>query len=70
MVGGETATVQDVKVVAESELVLCCGITGRDHWIPQHRLLEGRSVAHFGDRGVIIVARQLAEEPQMVAARA
>ena len=59
----QTITVQfrDVKVVAESERALCCRITGRDHWIPPHRLLEGSSVAHFGDRGTVVVASEYAE---------
>ena len=56
-----TVEFQGVTVVAESELALCCRITGRDHWIAPHRLLKGSSIAHFGDRGVITVARQFAE---------
>ena len=59
---GATVELQNVKVVAESVLGLCCRITGRDHWIAPHRLLTGSTVARFGDRGIIIVARQFAEE--------
>lgn len=57
-----TVEFQEVKVIAESELALCCRITRRDHWIAPHHLLPGSSVAHFGDRGVIIVTRRFAED--------
>ncbi len=62
MSSAATVEFQGVKVVAESELAFCCRITGRDHWISPQRLLEGSSVAHFGDRGIVIVARQFAED--------
>ena len=57
-----TVTFDGVKVVAESALALCCRIMGRDHWIPAHHLREGSSVAHFGDRGILIVSRRFAED--------
>jgi len=38
---GTTVELQNVKVVAESVLGLCCRITGRDHWIAPPRLLAG-----------------------------
>jgi len=57
-----TVEFEGVKVVAESALALCCRITGRDHWIPPHYLQEGSNVAHFGDRGIVIVSRQFAED--------
>jgi hypothetical protein len=56
-----TIEFQDVKVVAESDRGLCCRITGRNHWIASHRLLEGSSVAHFGDRGTVVVTSEFAE---------
>jgi hypothetical protein len=59
---GATIELQGVTVIAESERALCCRITGRDHWIAPDRLLEGSSVAHFADRGSIVVARQFAED--------
>ena len=65
---GATVELQNVKVVAESVLGLCCRITGRDHWIAPHRLLAGSTVAHFGDRGIIVVARQFAEERALLGA--
>ena len=57
-----TVEFQGVKVVAESALALCCHIMGRDRWIPPHHLQEGSSVAHFGDRGIVVVSRQFAED--------
>jgi len=59
---GDTVEFQGVYVVAESRLAVCCHIMGRDHWIAPHRLLEGSSVAHFGDRGMVVLARQFAED--------
>jgi len=40
---------------------LCCRIIGRNHWIASHRLLEGSSVARFGDRGTVVVTNDFAE---------
>ena len=57
-----TVEIRGVKIVAQSQLGLCCRITGRDHWFAPECLLEGSSVAHFGDRGIIIIARQFAED--------
>ena len=65
---GATVELQNVKVVAESVLGLCCRITGRDHWIPPHRLLAGSTVAHFGDHGIVVVAREFAVEKALVRA--
>ena len=59
---GTTVEFKGVTIVAESELGVCCRITGRDHWIAAHHLLRGSSVAHFGDRGILIVTRQFAED--------
>ena len=63
---GATVELRNVKVVAESVLGLCCRIAGRDHWIAPHRLLAGSTVAHFGDRGLIVVAREFADETALV----
>jgi len=62
MTTAATVEFEGVKVVAESALALCCRIAGRDHWIPPHDLREGSSVAHFGDRGTVVVSRQFAED--------
>jgi hypothetical protein len=63
---GAIVEVRNVKVVAESVFGLCCRIAGRDHWIAPHRLLAGSTVAHFGDRGLIVVAREFADENALV----
>jgi hypothetical protein len=57
-----TVRFESVEIIGESDLGLCCRIAGRDHWIVSDRLLDGSSIAHFGDRGVLVIARQLAEE--------
>jgi hypothetical protein len=58
-----------VEIVRESERALCCHITGRDYWIASDRLLAGSSVAHFGDRGMIVLARCFAEERGLLLGR-
>lgn len=65
---GATVELQNVKIVAESVLGLCCRIMGRDHWIALHRLLPGTTVSHFGDRGIIVVAKEFADEKALVRA--
>jgi hypothetical protein len=62
MARGATVQFLGVEVVRESDLALCCRITGRDYWIARDHLLDGSSVAHFGDRGVVVLARQFAED--------
>jgi hypothetical protein len=37
---GATVEFRGVEVVSESDLALCCRITGRDHWIAPDRLSE------------------------------
>ncbi len=66
---GATVEFQDVEVVAESDLALCCRVTERNYWIAPGRLLEGSSVAHFGDRGIMIVASEFAEDQGLVLGR-
>jgi hypothetical protein len=48
---GATVEFPAVKVVRESDLRLCCRITGRNHWIARDRVLSRSSVVHFGHRG-------------------
>ena len=69
MGSGLTVEFHGVQVIAESELGLCCRVRGRDHWIASDRLLAGSTVAHFGDRGVIIVDRQFAKDRGLVPGR-
>ena len=69
MANGATVEFQGVEVVAESDLALCCRITGRDHWIAPHRLLDGSRIAHFGDRGSVILERAFAEDGGLLLGR-
>ncbi len=65
--GGEaTVHFPGVTVVAESDLALCFQITGRDYWIAPRQVLAGSTVAHFGDRGALVLAREIAVEHEMV----
>ena len=61
MDSGATIRFEGVEVVRESELLLCCCIKGRDYWIAPDRLLAGSSIAHFGDRGIMVLATRFAE---------
>ena len=69
MLVGTTVHFRDVSVVAESELALCCRITGRNYWLDHAHLLEGSTVAHFGDHGIIVLTSQFAEERGLLLGR-
>ena len=62
MDGGATVEFQGVEIVRESTRAVCCRIREREYWIAPDRLLKGSTVAHFGDRGLMILARQFAED--------
>ena len=66
---GAAVELQNVKVVAESVLGLCCRIAGRDHWIARDRFLSGSSVVSFGDHGTLVLARQFAEDRGLLLTR-
>ena len=66
---GTTVRFEDVEIVGESIHGLCCRITGRDHWIAAECLLDGSSIAHFGDRGAIVLARRFAEDAGLLSGR-
>ena len=67
--GAATVCFEEVEVIRESELALCCRIAGRDHWIAPDRLLGGSTVAHFGDRGQIVLAKRFAEDRGLLLGR-
>ena len=69
MDSGGTVRFQGVEVVRESDLALCCCIKGRDYWIAPDRVLAGSSVAHFGDRGTMVLATQFAEDQGLLLGR-
>ncbi len=62
MDAGATVEFRGVEIVRESTLAVCCRIREREYWIAPDRLLKGTTAAHFGDRGIMILARQFAED--------
>ena len=64
-----TVRFKSVEIIGESTLGLCCRIEGRDHWIAPDRLLDGSDIAHFGDRGIIVLARMFAEAQGLLRGR-
>jgi hypothetical protein len=66
---GATVVFEGVEVTVESDLALCCRITGRDFWITSDHLLSGSSVGHFGDRGTLVLDRQFADELGLLSGR-
>ena len=64
-----TVCFEEVEVIRESDLALCCRIAGRDYWIAPDRILSGSTVAHFGDRGKIVLARRFAADRGLLLGR-
>jgi hypothetical protein len=50
----------DVEVLADNPLVLLCRVNGRLVSIPLGRLLPGTTVRQHGDRGTLVLTRDLA----------
>jgi hypothetical protein len=50
----------DVEVLDEDDCVLLCRVGGRRHWLGVDRLRPGTTVAHRGDRGVLVLDREFA----------
>jgi len=50
----------DVEVLADNPLVLLCRVNGKLASIPLGRLLPGTTVRQHGDRGTLVLSRQLA----------
>jgi len=58
----------NVEVLEEDDCVLLCRVGGRRHWLGVGRLQPGTTVAHRGDRGVLVLDRQFALERQLITA--
>jgi hypothetical protein len=50
----------DVEVLTANNLVLICRIGNRTVAVPARRILPGTDVARAGDRGRLIIGRELA----------
>jgi hypothetical protein len=62
MIGGsEQVEVRDVEVVAATYFTLRCIIGGRFVGVPSLKTLPGTDVARRGDRGRLILPRDVAE---------
>ena len=51
-----------VEVLDEDDLVLLCRVGRHRHWFAVDRLQPGTTVAHRGDRGLLVLDRQFAVE--------
>ena len=49
-----------VEVVSADDLILMCRIAGRLVAIPARRTLRGTAIARAGDRGRLVLGRELA----------
>jgi len=56
----------NVEVLDEDDCVLLCRVRGRRHWLGVGRLRAGTTVAHRGDRGILVVERQFALERRLM----
>jgi hypothetical protein len=50
----------DVEVLADNQLVLLCRVNGRLVSIPPGRMLPGTTIRQHGDRGTLVLTRQIA----------
>jgi hypothetical protein len=55
-----------VEVLDEDDLVLLCRVGRRRHWFGVDRLQPGTTVAHRGDRGLLVLDRQFARERGLI----
>ena len=51
-----------VEVLDEDDLVLLCRVGRGRHWFAVDRLQVGTTIAHRGDRGLLVLDRQFALE--------
>jgi hypothetical protein len=57
----------NVEVLDEDDCVLLCRVRGRQHWLGVGRLRAGTTIAHRGDRGILVLERQFALERNLIA---
>ena len=66
MVFEEFVEFAGVEVLDEDDLVLLCRVGRRRHWFALDRLRVGTTIAHRGDRGLLVLDRQFALERGLV----
>ena len=58
--GASRVEFADVEVVSANNLVLICRVGDRTVAVPASRILPGTEVEHAGDRGRLVIRRELA----------
>jgi len=61
-----TAEIEDVEGILETEKALLCGVDGREVWIPKTQIHEDSEVWKTGDKGHLVIPTWLAEEKGLV----
>jgi hypothetical protein len=57
--GSDRVTFEDVEVTRDG-VILCCRVGRKVVWVPPKRMLPGTTIAHTGDRGRLVLAREVA----------
>jgi len=58
--GAQRIEFNNVKVVRDTEWILMCRVGTKDVGVPRRRMLAGTTIARRGDRGRLILTRELA----------
>jgi len=62
MDGTDRMEFSDVEVLGSSGLVMRCRVNGKLVGVPPLRLLPGTTIARAGDRGLLVLGREMARE--------
>ena len=62
MDGTDRMEFPDVEVVGSGGLVLRCKVCGKIVGVPPLRLLPGTTIARAGDRGTLVLEREMARD--------
>jgi len=58
--GAQRVAFDDVEVVRRADLVVTCRLGTRVVTVPTRRMLPGTTIARMGDRGRLVLSRELA----------
>ena len=59
MDGSDRVTFDNVEVASDG-IILSCLVGKKVVWVPPRRMLPGTTVAHRGDRGRLVLSREVA----------
>jgi len=59
MDGSDRVTFDDVQVLSDGA-ILSCRVGRKFVWVPPRRMLPGTSIARAGDRGRLVLSREVA----------